>query len=239
MYNRQPGRLVHFGSHDEELVDSPARWRRIGGVAVAGLACFVDYKMTPHRLQPGFEKRLSTPSLFLAYGVFGVALAARGLISPARRTSRVDYSQTHNINRRLSMSNPLLRAYDRFEDAEQARNEILANGIPPERVQLNALEDEAGPVEGNFVLDEKDTGKGPTEPGGDASHDLLGTEERTDAYNNSEPVWRASHVLVVMTDDDRQRRQAAEIMDRYGGIDVEQRTAAARVKHNQPNRSAY
>ena len=50
-----------------------------GGAAVACLACFVDYKMTPHRLQPGFEKRLSTPSLFLVYASFGAGLVMRGL----------------------------------------------------------------------------------------------------------------------------------------------------------------
>ena len=38
-------------------------------------------QMTPQRLNPGFEKRLSTPSLFLVYGAFGLALAVRGLVS--------------------------------------------------------------------------------------------------------------------------------------------------------------
>jgi len=50
-----------------------------GGAAVAALACFVDYKVTPHRLRPGFEKRLSTPSLFLVYASFGASLVLRGL----------------------------------------------------------------------------------------------------------------------------------------------------------------
>ena len=50
-----------------------------GGAAVAGLACFADYKLTPPRLQPGFEKRLSSASLFLMYGIFGATLALRGL----------------------------------------------------------------------------------------------------------------------------------------------------------------
>ncbi|WP_136417506.1 hypothetical protein [Herbaspirillum sp. ST 5-3] len=50
-----------------------------GGAAVAGLACFVDYNLTPQRLQPGFEKRLSTPSMFLVYASFGMGLALRGL----------------------------------------------------------------------------------------------------------------------------------------------------------------
>jgi hypothetical protein len=56
-----------------------------GGLAVAGLACFVDYKLTPHRLQPGFEKRLSTPSMALVYGSFGLALALHGLLAARRR----------------------------------------------------------------------------------------------------------------------------------------------------------
>lgn len=51
----------------------------VGGAVVAGLACFVDYKMTPERLQPGFEKRLSTPALFLVYASFGAGLVMRGL----------------------------------------------------------------------------------------------------------------------------------------------------------------
>jgi hypothetical protein len=56
-----------------------------GGLAVAGLACFVDYKLTPYRLQPGFEKRLSTPSMALVYGSFGLALALHGLAAATRR----------------------------------------------------------------------------------------------------------------------------------------------------------
>ena len=56
-----------------------------GAAAVAGLACFVDYQLTPQRLQPGFEKRLSTPSLFLVYASFGAALALRGLAASRKR----------------------------------------------------------------------------------------------------------------------------------------------------------
>lgn len=57
----------------------------VGGATVAGLACFVDYKMTPQRLQPGFEKRLSTPSLFMVYASFGAALVLRGLAASRQR----------------------------------------------------------------------------------------------------------------------------------------------------------
>jgi len=58
-----------------------------GGAAVAGLACFVDYQLTPQRLQPGFEQRLSSPSLFLVYASFGAALALRGLAASRKERS--------------------------------------------------------------------------------------------------------------------------------------------------------
>ena len=47
--------------------------------AMAGVACFVDYALTPKRLQPGFEQRLSKKSLFLVYASFGLGLAMHEL----------------------------------------------------------------------------------------------------------------------------------------------------------------
>jgi hypothetical protein len=49
--------------------------------AASAVACFVDYQLTPPRLRPGYEKRLSKPSLALVYGAFGVGLAAGALMS--------------------------------------------------------------------------------------------------------------------------------------------------------------
>lgn len=57
----------------------------LGGAAVAALACFVDYRLTPRRLQPGYEMRLSRPALALVYGAFGAGLAASAALTRARR----------------------------------------------------------------------------------------------------------------------------------------------------------
>jgi RsiW-degrading membrane proteinase PrsW (M82 family) len=46
-----------------------------GGTAVSAVACFVDYRLTPRRLQPGYEMRLSRPSLAVVYLSFGIGLA--------------------------------------------------------------------------------------------------------------------------------------------------------------------
>jgi hypothetical protein len=45
---------------------------------VSAMACFVDYQMTPRRLTPGFELRLSRASLFAVYAAFAVGLAVGG-----------------------------------------------------------------------------------------------------------------------------------------------------------------
>lgn len=42
----------------------------------AAVACFVDYRLTPKRLRPGFEQRVSRGSLALVYAAFGLGLAA-------------------------------------------------------------------------------------------------------------------------------------------------------------------
>ncbi len=49
--------------------------------AAAAVACFADYQLTPERLQPGYEKRLSKPALALVYATFGLGLAAGALLS--------------------------------------------------------------------------------------------------------------------------------------------------------------
>jgi hypothetical protein len=66
-----------FGARKQR--QSPAR--RLGTAAVTtSVANFVDYKLTPKRLQPGFEAQLSRKSLFVVYAAFavGLALVARG-----------------------------------------------------------------------------------------------------------------------------------------------------------------
>mgnify|MGYP006154148737 CR=1 FL=1 len=49
-------------------------------------ANFVDYKLTPRRLQPGFEAQLSKKSLFLVYAAFAVGLTVYDMTKRGRRT---------------------------------------------------------------------------------------------------------------------------------------------------------
>jgi hypothetical protein len=71
--------LEKFYGHVLDESD-PGDTLKAAGVATA-IACFTDYKLTPHRLQPGFEMRLSKPSLFAVYASFalGLAIGAKAL----------------------------------------------------------------------------------------------------------------------------------------------------------------
>lgn len=51
------------------------------GLAVAALACFVDYQLTPRRFQPGYERRLSRAALTGVYAAFGIGLALRDVFN--------------------------------------------------------------------------------------------------------------------------------------------------------------
>ena len=59
----------------EKLDRKDLRVTMAASAAASALACFADYKMTPQRLKPGYEKRLSKKSLAGVYAAFAVGLA--------------------------------------------------------------------------------------------------------------------------------------------------------------------
>lgn len=90
------GYLIHHASATlwavlyEKWFGHPAKRGKVasaasGAALVSALACAVDYTVTPRRLRPGFEKRLSKTSLCLVYGAFGAGLLLRGLAAARRQ----------------------------------------------------------------------------------------------------------------------------------------------------------
>jgi hypothetical protein len=55
------------------------------GAAIAALAATVDYTITPKRFTPGYEARLSRPSLVAVYAAFALGLALAGTVRGERR----------------------------------------------------------------------------------------------------------------------------------------------------------
>lgn len=97
-----------FGNKAEERSVIPAL---AGAAAVAALSCLVDYQVTPRRLHPGYEMRLSTRSLLLLYGTVGVALVLRGLISGKHRTSHGSSGENKRSSRNSPSDNTLTSPY--------------------------------------------------------------------------------------------------------------------------------
>jgi len=55
--------------------------QNIGEAAlVAALACFVDYRLTPRRLMPGYEQRIGRPARAAVYTSFAAGLALGGAL---------------------------------------------------------------------------------------------------------------------------------------------------------------
>jgi hypothetical protein len=52
-------------------------YRLAAALVTASVACFVDFQLTPARLEPGFNKQLARPSLLLVYSAFALGLALR------------------------------------------------------------------------------------------------------------------------------------------------------------------
>lgn len=59
-----------------------------GAAAAAAVACFVDYRLTPRRLTPGFEHRLSRESLAAVYVCFALGLALGSMAAVQRPRDR-------------------------------------------------------------------------------------------------------------------------------------------------------
>ena len=112
----------------------------------------------------------------------------------------------------------VIRTFDRIEDGEAARRALLEAGFEPDRVQLSAREDEAGPEEGNFIA-----GNGRVDAGRRGRFPVAqGAEDAYDA--NYQPVERRSEqLLVVMVADEQERRRAEAALAPWPALDVEAR----------------
>jgi len=122
------------------------------------------------------------------------------------------------------MANEIVKVFDRYEDAEQARSALLAAGFAPGQVRLQCDEDEAGPVEGNFLVG---NGRRPGRAGGVSSaadHGDLPYE-----LNYDHPELRGLHLLLLDVPSDEQRARAEELLGGFGARDIAAPASVARA----------
>lgn len=119
------------------------------------------------------------------------------------------------------MENTVIGVYDSYAQAQNAMNDLLSAGFPPNDVQLNPdTESESAGIASDSAR-ESDEGSGI----GHFFRSLFGMEEhREHADVYSEAVRRGSCVLTAHAASDEQRNLAADIMNRYDPIDIDERT---------------
>ena len=114
--------------------------------------------------------------------------------------------------------------FEHLEDAEAAREALLAAGFSREQVQLTSRHDEAGPVEGNFLVGNV---KEDTLERTEFSETLGGEGDNTYSHNLSRTVDRGLLMLTVDAVDDIQAGNASGILSSHGAADPD-RLAAGR-----------
>jgi len=124
----------------------------------------------------------------------------------------------------MTIEHTLMRTYSDFDKAQKAREALIAAGFPQDSISFTAREDESGAVTGNFVIDKAqhaDTDR--REP------NLLDGYDPNETQSATPVDWGRSYVLIVDAADVLHMQQAAQIAERFGGIDINEVTSRARV----------
>lgn len=88
-----------------------------GAVATAAVACLVDYRLTPKRLNPGFEHRLTSREMVGVYAWFALGLMAGSMLVRPRRPAAG------------------ARAPHADGNVQQASADLKAPAVPPSRAR--------------------------------------------------------------------------------------------------------
>ena len=99
----------------------------------------------------------------------------------------------------------LVRSFSTFEHAEAAKTAVLSFGVSPDAVQLQALQDEAGPVEGNFLV-----GNGRVSP-----------DKSAYESNFANAVAHGSCLLVLSAIPDGRRSEIEAALNELGGVNID------------------
>ena len=117
---------------------------------------------------------------------------------------------------RVGVSEPgLLRSFDSFEHAEAARTALVEAGVAFDAVRVEVLQDEAGPVEGNFLV-----GNGRPTAGAASRIAPGGGPDAPYEHNLAKVITRGVYLLVVDTVDPARRASMEALLANSPGLDV-------------------
>ena len=117
------------------------------------------------------------------------------------------------------MQHTLLAVFDNRADAQSAMDELLGSGFSRQDVRLS--EGAAGNAATNTTVDDGSFGSG-------IKHffsELFGTGNDEPARKYSEAVTRGSHVLTVITASEPEVERAADLIERFGPVDIDEKAS--------------
>jgi len=142
---------------------------------------------------------------------------------PVRRTAiPLSTAKDDNAGPNPMMLPPTyLFSFDTLTAASETREELMRTGFESDDLQLRPVDDEAGPVEGNWV-----SGNGIAMDGSRSSGVIAGPEIPYQA-NFERTVTRGACLLHVTLRGNLTREAAAAVASRHGGVDVLARSEGA------------
>lgn len=99
------------------------------------------------------------------------------------------------------MQRTLMKRFERFDEAQRAREALIVGGLPKDEVELRSLADEAGAERGNFTV-----GNGQRARGAHDAYEL----------NFEDVEWSGANLLVVRTSDETRHARAKALLDGMG-----------------------
>ena len=125
------------------------------------------------------------------------------------------------------MAQVLVGVFERSEQAQQARRELIERGIDPQHIQLAASQ--PPPNEGDDVGSSVERSMSIHASIGDLFRSLFvefgGPSDDVELYNAA--IRRGGMVVSVQAQDERQASTAREVMERHGVLDLGAPGAAA------------
>jgi hypothetical protein len=126
------------------------------------------------------------------------------------------------------MQHTLIAVFDNHNDAVSAKNELLSSGFSSSDVRLSHGDETApgGSMAGSSSTAATDA---DNEPGIGTSiknffSDIFGTDNHEHTSKYSTAVEHGNHVLTVNTDSEPEVERAADIVERFGPIDIDEQS---------------
>lgn len=127
------------------------------------------------------------------------------------------------------MQHTLIAVFDNHNDAVNAKNELLSSGFSSEDVRLSHGNEDPSIAASGSTTTASTTTDTDSEPGIGTSiknffSDIFGTDNGEHQAKYSTAIERGNHVLTVNTDSEPEVERAADIVERYGPIDIDEQS---------------